>query len=61
MCAVTPKMPSYRGSLQEWESYLRELKSESVINQPGVKGAIAEAYGIIKAIKEEQEIQPLAA
>jgi len=57
---TVPDAPSYRATFQEWQDYLRLLKSKYT-SARGVEGAIAEAQGVIEAFMEEKNDQLLAA
>lgn len=63
MYAPLPIMPSYRGTLEQWQVYLREIEKPQYSNFWGIEGAIAEARGMVRAIKAEESLhpQPLAA
>jgi len=56
---TVPDAPSYRATLQEWKDYLCLLESKYP-SARGVRGAIAEAQGVIEAFMEEKNDQLLA-
>lgn len=57
---MIPESPSYRGTLPEWEDYRRKVDGFP-IDEPGRSGAMAEADGMIAAIKEESDGRGLMA
>lgn len=57
---LIPNPPDYLAPLAEWEAY-RALLLEKFADEPGFAGALADADGVIRSIKEEQEQIPLAA
>jgi hypothetical protein len=57
---LIPNPPGCLAPLAEWEAY-RALLLAKFSEEPGVSGALADADGVIRSIKEKQKLFQLAA
>ncbi len=59
---LIPRPPSYAGTLAEWEAYRQQVAAFPA-DEPGREGALAEADGMIAAIRREdvEAAPPLSA